>query len=159
MIKLLWQIIKFSIVGIIAFFIDFGIFTGIIFAGKIFVGDYLIDQGWFTIAATTIAFTVSVIFNYIASMKFVFTHKDDMSKTKEFIIFVILSLIGLGINDLIVWLFAHGISWPFNISQEYIDMGAKIIATGVVMIWNFITRKIFLDAGDKNQENNKEINR
>ena len=28
----------------------------------------------------------------------------------------------------------------------------KIFATAIVMVWNFVTRKIFLDAGDAPQE-------
>ena len=49
-------------------------------------------------------FTISVIINYILSMKFVFERRDDMDRKREFVIFVILSLIGLGLNELIaIW--------------------------------------------------------
>ena len=39
--------------------------------------------------ANTAGFVVSLIFNYVASMKFVFEHKDGMSRRREFIIFVV----------------------------------------------------------------------
>ena len=146
--KLLGQIAKFGVVGIIAFFIDWGIFNIILVTGTFVAGEEFASQEWFTLLATTCGFTISVIFNYIASMKFVFKHKEDMNRVKEFIIFVVLSLIGLGINNLVVWFVAHGCPWPFECAQLLKDNVAKIIATAIVMVWNFVTRKILLDAGD-----------
>lgn len=144
--KLIKQFMKFGVVGIIAFFIDWGLFNLILIVGGLLCGDEFASQEWYTLMATTIGFSVSVIFNYIASMKFVFKHKEEMSRTKEFVIFLILSIIGLGINNLVVWIFAYAIPWPFAVSQLLKDNVAKIIATAIVMIWNFVTRKILLDA-------------
>ena len=64
-----------------------------------------------------------------------------MSKRREFIIFVTLSVLGLLINDLIMWVGTGlwGISYLIT----------KIAATVIVMVWNFVTRKRFLDAGDE----------
>ena len=75
-------------------------------------------------------------------MKFVFEHKDGMSRRREFIIFVVLSVIGLILNDGIVLTLNKGLSVEANV--------AKIAATALVMIYNFVTRKIFLD-GTSNQ--------
>ena len=128
--KLISQFMRFGIVGAIAFVIDFGLTVGLT---ELFSLHYLISA--------TIGFSISVIFNYIASMRFVFTHKEDMSKTREFIIFLVLTLIGLGINNALMY---SCVEW---IHIHYIV--AKIIATAVVMLWNFITRKKFLDAGEQ----------
>lgn len=144
--KLISQFLKFGVVGIIAFFIDWGLFNIILITGSWLYGEEFATQEWFTLIATTIGFTVSVIFNYLASMKYVFTHKENLSRTKEFIIFLILSLIGLGINNLAVWFFAYICPWPFDAIQLFKDNVAKIIATAIVMMWNFITRKLLLDA-------------
>ena len=70
-------------------------------------------------------------------MKFVFEHKDGMSRRREFIIFVVLSVIGLILNDGIVLALNKGLSIEANV--------AKITATALVMIYNFVTRKILLD--------------
>lgn len=139
--KLIEQFVKFGIVGVIAFFIDFGIYT---LCSQVFMWHYII--------AGTLGFTISVIFNYLASMKYVFKHKEEMSRTREFIIFLILSIIGLGINNGMLWLLIDFIQWPFTLSKPVLELGAKIIATAVVMIWNFVTRKILLD-DTKNQKN------
>ena len=95
-------------------------------------------------------FGISVIANYILSMKFVFEPKDDMRKDKEFVIFVILSLIGMVLNSVILYicidLIYQSSQWLKELlSDQWMNIVAKVIATGVVMVYNFITRKIFLE--------------
>ena len=124
--KLIAQSMKFGVVGVIAFIIDFGV---MVFLTEVFAVPYLIS--------TTIAFTVSVIFNYVASMRYVFVRKDDMSRRREFIIFVLLSVIGLVLNDVFMWLLVDFFFIDYRIS--------KIITTVLVAIWNFVSRKIFLE--------------
>lgn len=128
--KLIAQLMKFGVVGVIAFIIDYGL---MVLLTEAFGVDYLVSA--------TISFAVSVTFNYFASMRYVFRHKEGMSKRREFVIFVVLSVIGLGINDLIMWLGTGlwGISYLIT----------KLVATFLVMVWNFVTRKKFLDAGDE----------
>lgn len=127
--KLLAQFAKFGVVGVIAFVIDYGL---MIFLTEVFGVPYLIS--------TTVSFIVSVIFNYFASMRFVFKRKDDMSRRREFIIFVVLSVIGLIINDIFMWLMVDFLLIDYRIS--------KIVVTFIVAVWNFVTRKIFLEAKD-----------
>lgn len=127
--KLIAQFMKFGIVGVIAFVIDYGV---MIFLTEVFGVPYLIS--------TTISFVVSVIFNYFASMRFVFKRKDDMSRRREFTIFIVLSVCGLGINDLLMWLMVDSLYIDYRLS--------KIVVTVVVAVWNFVTRKIFLEAHD-----------
>lgn len=124
--KLIAQFMKFGVVGVIAFIIDFGV---MVFLTEVFAVPYLISA--------TIAFTVSVIFNYVASMRYVFVRKDDMSRRREFIIFVLLSVIGLVLNDVFMWLLVDFFFIDYRIS--------KIITTVLVAIWNFVSRKIFLE--------------
>ena len=128
---------KFGVVGVIAFVIDYGLLA---FCTEILHINYLVSA--------TIGFTVSVVFNYFASMRYVFTHKEGMSKRREFIIFVVLSVIGLGINNGCMWLGVEILGWHYLI--------VKIGATAIVMVWNFVTRKIFLDAGDQEQPKEDE---
>ena len=120
------QLIKFGLVGGIAFLIDYGI---MVFLTEVFKIPSLISAA--------ISFTVSVIFNYIASVKWVFdVDKEKNSKTKELAVFILLSVVGLGINELIMWIMDKEFGIYYMIS--------KIVATIVVMCYNFITRKLFL---------------
>ena len=94
----------------------------------------------------------NVVFNYVASMRYVFKHKEDMSRRREFVIFVVLSVIGLIINNALMWAGVELIPWP-DWLQDHAYLIVKIFATAVVMVWNFVTRKIFLDAGDQHASN------
>ena len=78
--KLIEQIMKFGVVGVIAFVIDFGV---MVFLTEVFGIDPVISA--------TVSFIISVIFNYAASMRYVFSHREGMSRTREFVIFVVLS--------------------------------------------------------------------
>lgn len=127
--KLLAQFMKFGIVGVIAFVIDYGF---MVLLTEVFNVPYLIS--------TTISFIISVVFNYFASMRFVFKRKDDMSRRREFIIFIVLSVIGLVINDVFMWLMVDFLYIDYRIS--------KIVVTFIVAVWNFVTRKLFLEAKD-----------
>lgn len=126
--NLMQQIIRFAVVGGSAFVIDYGI---MIFLTEVFGVNYLISSG--------ISFTVSVIFNYVLSVKWVFNVTDERSKTQDFAVFIILSVIGLGINQVIMWLAVDILGIFYMLS--------KIGATGVVMVYNFVTRKLFLENG------------
>ena len=125
---LLAQIMKFGVVGVIATVIDFGV---MIFLTEVF--------GINPVAAATVSFTVSVIFNYLASMRYVFSHREGMSRQREFVIFIVLSVIGLVINDALMWVGTEMTPVDYRI--------VKVLATAVVMVWNFVSRKIFLDGG------------
>lgn len=139
--KLIAQFMKFGVVGFIAFIIDYGLLA---FCTEILHFNYLVSA--------TIGFTVSVVFNYFASMRYVFTHKEDMSRRREFVIFVVLSIIGLLLNNAILWAGVEIPRWPGWL-EEHSYLIVKIFATAVVMVWNFVTRKIFLDAGEQDASN------
>ncbi|MCR5405590.1 MAG: GtrA family protein [Lachnospiraceae bacterium] len=154
------QILKFGVVGGISFLIDFVIYT---IANKLLP----FEKGY--IIAGFLGYSISLIFNYIASMTFVFERREDTSRKKEFLIFLILSLIGLGLNEILLvvyvegldhvrWIHAiheaifsfmkgHGIDVMATV-QELAEFFAKIFATAIVMVYNFISRKIALEKKD-----------
>ncbi len=124
--KMLVQILKFIVVGGIATVIDWAIYY-------IFYNIVKIDP----LIANIIAFSVSVTYNYIASVKWVFEVNQDKSKKQMFMEFMIFSIIGLLLTEGIIY-----------IGTDKLKMDAmliKIIATAIVMVFNFITRKIFLE--------------
>lgn len=159
--KLIKQILKFGVVGGLSFLIDFIVYTIVI---KTIPGEYSY------IAAGIAGFTISLIFNYLASMAFVFERKDNADKKKEFLIFLVLSLIGLLLNTALLWLyvdiFCGKVNWIrtvheviynwltglgitfFASAPEFMEIMAKIFATAIVMVYNFISRKMTLEKKD-----------
>lgn len=127
--KIVTQIIRFAFVGGTAFIIDY---FGMIFLTEVLHINYLISS--------VISFTVSVVYNYVLSVRWVFTVSNTLSRQKQFVIFVLLSVVGLLLNTLFMWIFTDQIQLDYRI--------AKIIATVLVMIYNFISRKMFLEAKD-----------
>ncbi len=124
------QLVKFGIVGVLATLIDWVIFYLLTNIINIHYG-----------IATAISFLISTVFNYYLSVKYVFDVDSSTSKKRNFVIFLIFSIIGLGLNELILWICIEKI--------RLYNMIGKIIATGLVMIFNFITRKIFLEKSMK----------
>lgn len=124
--KLGKQILRFGVVGGTAFLIDYGV----LFCLTEFAGfNYLVSA--------CISFIVSVIYNYVLSILWVFDARQDRSKTAELAVFIGLSVVGLGLNQLGMWLLV-------DLAGIYY-MLAKIVVTAVVMVYNFITRKIFIE--------------
>ena len=110
--KLIAQLMKFGVVGVIAFIIDYGLLA---LLTEAFGVNYLVSA--------TISFTVSVVFNYVASMRYVFTHKEGMSRRREFTIFVVLSVIGLGINNACMWAGVELLSVHYLITKIFCHRG------------------------------------
>lgn len=124
--KLFEQIMKFGVVGVIATLIDWGIFA---ICTRVFHIHYAISN--------IIGFSISVIFNYWASVKWVFDVNKEKDSKRNFMLFIIFSVIGLGLNELILFICIDKI--------HIMDLISKVIATAIVMVFNFVTRKKFLE--------------
>ena len=124
--KLMEQILRFGIVGVIAFVIDYAV---LLLLTEVAEFHYLVSSA--------VAFLVSVIFNYILSITFVFETDKGKSKGTQFSLFAAMSAGGLGINQLMMWLLSDVMFIPYQLS--------KFFATAVVMVYNFVTRKLFLE--------------
>ena len=137
--NLIEHILKFGVVGFFCFFIDFGI---TIVLTNILGVHYLISK--------FLGFVISAVVNYLLSIKFVFTQKKEMNKNKEFTGFFILSVFGLIINEIVMYvsidvIYKNTTFLQEIITDEWMVSIASIIATGIVMVYNFISRKIFLE--------------
>ena len=124
--KLLVQIFNFGIVGVVATVIDF-----------LFLYFFKDICHFHLVISNTLSFCISVLYNYWASMTFVFDVNKNKSKKCNFVLFIIFSVIGLILNDILVWFISDKLSIYYLVS--------KVIATIIVMVFNFITRKKFLE--------------
>jgi putative flippase GtrA len=111
------KFIKFGIVGFSGVFIDFG--TTYVCKEWLKIQKYI---------ANSIGFTVAASSNYILNRIWTFKSQDP-DIAKEYTEFIVISLVGLGIANLIVWLIHGRFKQNFYLS--------KLFAIGVVTIWNF----------------------
>lgn len=133
MLNLLKQFFRFSVIGVLSFGIDYGL---------LFVLTEFGDMHY--LVSATCSFIAATVFNYIYSMKYVFSSREDMGRTSQFTIFLILGLCGLGLNNLLL---------RWSVEYLYIHyMAAKIIATLIVSVYNFVTRKLFLEGHEWKKE-------
>ncbi len=123
---LIKKLFKFGIVGFSAFIIDYGLM--VVFTELLGI-DYMISSA--------LSFTVSVIYNYILSILWVFDVNKKNKGPKSFIIFVVLSVIGLLFNQLLMYVGTDMLEIHYMVT--------KIFVTAIVMVYNFITRKLFLE--------------
>lgn len=115
---LLFKFIKFCIVGFSGTVIDFG--TTWLLKEKASVNKYIANSTGFILAATS---------NYIWNRFWTF-HSENPRIATEYFSFILISLAGLGINNLMLYLCTEKLKMNFYLS--------KLIATGFVTIWNFI---------------------
>ena len=114
------EIFRFIVNGGICFVIDWGV--------MMLLMEFTSLPDWFSIGA---GFTVSVIVNYIICVFWVFKGAEKQSFSSK-IIFVGSSLIGLGLTELLMLILIKFI--PPAI--------AKVFVTGIVMIWNYLMKRI-----------------
>ena len=116
------KFIKFCVVGFSGMVIDFG--TTWVLKEKVKVNKYISNSTGFILAASS---------NYILNRIWTFQSENNHIAT-EYLIFISISLAGLVINNLLVYFFSDRMKFNFYFS--------KLIAIGVVTLWNFIMNSL-----------------
>ena len=117
-----WQeVVRFCIVGGISFLIDYGLLY--------FCTEYMRIPYLYSAA---ISFTVSLIINYWMCLQFVFKGAGEQNK-KQATIFIGSSIIGLALNQICMWSFVELLGMYY--------MMAKIFATAIVTVWNYVMKR------------------
>ncbi len=117
------QFFRYIFVGGTSFIIDFCIYLLLINFINL---NYLISAA--------IAFFISVLVNYYLSTSWVFNQDHIENRLIEFNLFILISLIGLVFTEILLYLFVD----IFNINYIW----SKLIASIIVLFWNFSARRI-----------------
>ena len=133
---ILLQAAKFFLVGGLNTFIDLGILNLLIFAGGTAVGI------WFSVFKG-IAFVVAVLNSYVWNKYWTFNTKTQ-AQGKEFIQFLLVSIVGFVINVGIASFFVNIIGAPDTMSDNIWANVSAVIATLTAMLWNFIGYKFIV---------------
>lgn len=120
--KLLVQFVRYFFVGGFAFVVDFGLL-------------YILTEyaGLHYLLSATLSFIAGLLVNYIISCLWVFNGSKFKNRLVEFLFFAAIGVVGLALNDTLIWLFTDCIGTHY--------MFSKIVAAAMVYLWNFFARK------------------
>jgi putative flippase GtrA len=111
------KFLKFGIVGFSGVFVDFGVTW--LLKERLNCNKYL---------ANTSGFLCAVVSNFMLNRVWTFEDQNPAIMW-QFSKFLALSLVGLGLNNLFIYFLTEKYKTNFYF--------AKLLATGIVMIWNF----------------------
>lgn len=117
------RFIRFGIVGASGMVVDFGVTW--LCKEKLRWNKYISNSLGFILAATN---------NYVWNRLWTFESQSE-EVAREYISFFVIALLGLGINNLIIYLLHD--RWHLNFYFS------KLIAIGVVTLWNFTMNYVF----------------
>lgn len=122
----LWQqVAKFGIIGALAFIVDVGIFNLLVIYGG-FANQPLTAKVCSVLAATTFA--------YFGNRFWTFRDRGRTSMTREYLLFVVLNIIGMGIALGCLW-FSH---YALGFTSVFADnLSANIIGLFFSVIFRF----------------------
>jgi len=120
---IIWRFVRFGIVGVGGMVVDFGVTW--LCKEKLRWNKYISNSLGFILAATN---------NFIWNRLWTFESQND-AVIREYTSFVLIALVGLGLNNLIIYLLHERLHIHFYLS--------KLIAIGCVTIWNFTMNYVF----------------
>ncbi len=125
---------KFLVVGTIGFAVDFGLLA------------FLVEVvGLVPVLANTFSFSAAVVSNFTWNRYWTYPDSRNKRKRVQLIQFGVVSVLGLAINNLILILlstpFETALSSVPGVPAGYGYIPAKIVATVVVLFWNFFINR------------------
>jgi len=141
------RFLKFAVVGTLGAVIDFGTLNLLVQVA-----------GFPKVVANVCSFTAAVISNFIWNRLWVYPETRGEPFTRQFVQFVLVNVAGLAINTAIFygadrWLLGEAglLASPAGSLATVVGMthfdfaynGAKVIATAVVLFWNFFVNRLW----------------
>lgn len=123
--KLLRQFISYIAVGGIAFVVDFGVLF--------FLTEHI---GIHYIVSATAGFLAGLVVNYLLCISLIFDFRAIERTSHEFALFAAIGIVGLLLNDALIWLLTELADYHYLIS--------KLLAAAMVLILNFTLRRRLL---------------
>lgn len=111
------KFVKFGIVGSTGVVIDFAVTW--LLKEQLHINAYVANSAGFVCAATN---------NWLLNRIWTFRSRNPQL-IRQYLLFMLISVIGLGLNNLVVWFCSEVVGMNFYL--------AKLVAVGVVMFWNF----------------------
>lgn len=128
----LFEFTRYLAVGGAAFLVDFGVLV-------LFNNILPLLHGYRLYVSTALGFIAGLIFNYIFSLLFVFKSAKNSKVGRSaaaFFVFALVGVIGLGLTELGMYVGTGLLNFHY--------VFVKICVTGIVLIWNYLGRKILI---------------
>lgn len=134
-LKLWREVAKFGAVGGVAFLIDSAIFLWLI-------SGPMADSH---VKSKAIAVAVATLFSWVGNRYWTFRHRRTQTRARELVMFVLMNLIGLGIQSgcVVVSYYLLGLT-----SATASFVSGSIIGMGLAMVFRFIAYKFWVFTGD-----------
>jgi putative flippase GtrA len=119
------QMFKYGLVGGAAFLLDISM---LFFLTEYFHIHYILSA--------TAAFVAGLLCNYLLSVYWVFEERALTNRFAEFLVFSLIGVIGLLLND--------GLIWSLTEVGGMHYLSSKVLAAAVIFFWNFFARRQLL---------------
>ena len=152
--QIFWEIFRFLLVGGTATLVDyitFWLFDGVLFPLLPWQGGGF--ETVFLVVSTALGFCVGLMVNWVLSVRFVFRQVKDEAAArskKSFAVFSGIGLIGLFLTEIGVVVLVALLpeitlfgSVAF-LNTEWKKWVAKALMTALVLVWNYIGRKLLI---------------
>lgn len=128
------QFVKFFVVGIINTAIDFAVLNAEMLLTGITSGPYMF-------LLNSISFSAATVNSFFMNKRWTFEDKEEKQSGVKFSQFLVVSVIGITINGGIVYAITSFINPLFGMNPQLWANIAKLFATVVSLVWNFLGYK------------------
>jgi len=136
-IPIIFQFAKYAVAGAANTAVDFGVLNILMFLTNTSKGEKII-------ILNSVAFLVAVIHSYLWNKFWTFKSTEKENSAVQFLQFLIVSLIAVLINGAIVYIISSKINPVFGLSDVAWTNIAKVVATVISLVWNFIGYKFIV---------------
>ena len=143
------RFVKFMLVGTLGFILDFGTLTfliEVVSLPMVVANNTIFTETVGLILSNTISFTLAVISNFSFNRYWTYPESRNRRKRIQLPQFALVSVVGLLLNNTIFALstplfdsIIDDIAALSNMIDGYVP--AKVLATGVVLFWNFFVNR------------------
>jgi len=117
------QLLKFALVGITGMGLDFG--TTWLLKERVKINKFM---------ANAAGFCIAVVNNFMLNKYWTFDNQNPIA-TEQFVKFLVISIVGLGINSLLLFILLKKIKGNFYL--------VKLAVIGLVFFWNFSANYLY----------------
>jgi putative flippase GtrA len=125
------RFIRFGAIGFSGTLLNFAILSAL----KHFLG-------WPTLPANLISYACGILNNYLLTRLWVYPEARERQRFVQLLQFVLISLVGLGLNNLLVLALEKPLG-ALLANPVYGYLPAKLVATFIVLLWNFFANRFW----------------